>query len=246
MSGSLLAVAVAAVLTQAPCQNCQNGGQGGYQAGYGGGYQGDYQSGYSGGGYGPVSFSGQYSAVGGPVGQGSGGYDQLHPFDDPRPWVRGYWQEIPAFGGSYHFRPYNYKHVLSQSQIVAGWGMSPTFVHSQEYFRRYAPQNQNERVNPPAQPQLQPVQPQQQYPQPQYQDPQYPQPTLQPVLPQPDQYGPRVNRTSPQPGPVLQSPGAVSPVAHTRSPRTRQQLEEQIRKQTRELQELQRALDAQR
>lgn len=90
-------------------------------------------------GTGPVSYSGDWSAVGGPVGLGSGGYDQLYPYDAAEPWVHGYWQDIPSYGGWQYFRPYNYKHVLSQSQVAAGWGMSPTMPYSQELFRRYPP-----------------------------------------------------------------------------------------------------------
>jgi hypothetical protein len=62
--------------------------------------------------------------------------DPVYPFDAFEPWVRGYWQEIPAYGGYTFFRPYNYKHVLSQSQVAGGWGMSPTMPYSHEYFRR--------------------------------------------------------------------------------------------------------------
>lgn len=66
--------------------------------------------------------------------------DPLYPFDAYEPWVHGHFQEIPAYGGYHSFRPYNYKHVLSQSQVAAGWGMSPTMPYSHEYFRRFREQ----------------------------------------------------------------------------------------------------------
>jgi len=146
---SVLTVALVAAFTQMPggsCPNCQAGGagygNGGYSAPYyDEGSQGGYAGNASGYGTGPVSYSGSYSGVGGPVGLGSGGYDQLYPFDDARPWVHGYFQEIPSYGGYSKFRPYNYRHVLSQSQTAAGWGMSPTAGYSQEVFRRYPPLN---------------------------------------------------------------------------------------------------------
>jgi hypothetical protein len=82
---------------------------------------------------GGVGYQGFYTNSGGT-------YDQLYPFDYHEPWIRGYWQEMPAYGGFHAFRPYNYKHLLSQSQVAAGWGMSATTPYSQEYFRRSQPQ----------------------------------------------------------------------------------------------------------
>lgn len=78
-----------------------------------------------------------------PVGTPSAGgpeNDPLYPFDAYDPWVHGSFQEIPAYGGYHSFRPYNYKHVLSQSQVAGGWGMSPTMPYSHEYFRRFREQ----------------------------------------------------------------------------------------------------------
>lgn len=72
-----------------------------------------------------------------------GGFDstafggELSPYDTPYPWVPGYFQEIPAYGGYAGFRPYNDKHVLSQSQAAGGWGMSPTMPYSQQFWHRY-------------------------------------------------------------------------------------------------------------
>ena len=58
------------------------------------------------------------------------------PFDCPAPWLHGYVQDAPAYGGFYSFRPYNYKHVFVQSQIAVGWGFSPVAPYSQQYWQR--------------------------------------------------------------------------------------------------------------
>lgn len=73
-------------------------------------------------------------AMGGVMG---GTEEPLYQFDAYDNWVHGYFQEIPAYGGYHYFRPYNYKHVLSQSQVAGGWGMSPNMPYSHEYFRRF-------------------------------------------------------------------------------------------------------------
>lgn len=78
-----------------------------------------------------------------PVGAGSAGAyaasvtEQLYSFDAPEPWLHGHFQEIPAYGGWAHFRPYNYRHVLSQSQAAGGWGMSPQMPYSHQFWHRY-------------------------------------------------------------------------------------------------------------
>ncbi|MEX0702673.1 MAG: hypothetical protein WD069_11305 [Planctomycetales bacterium] len=73
-----------------------------------------------------------------PVGGFGGGYgEQLYPYDSPDAWQHGYFQEIPAYGGFNAFRPYNYKHVLSQSQAAGGWGMAPNLPYSQQFWHRY-------------------------------------------------------------------------------------------------------------
>jgi hypothetical protein len=71
--------------------------------------------------------------------------DPVYPYDAYEPWVHGYWQEIPAYGGYTYFRPYNYKHVLSQAQVAGGWGMSPVMPYSHEYFRKMQEQAAAER-----------------------------------------------------------------------------------------------------
>lgn len=128
---------------------------GGYPAAGGAGYSvGGPGYSYGGAGYpagtlppnaGPYGGAGPANISGGVGYQGfytnSGGtYDQLYPYDYHESWIRGHWQEMPAYGGFHHFRPYNYKHVLSQSQVAAGWGMSANTPYSQEYFRRAQPQ----------------------------------------------------------------------------------------------------------
>jgi hypothetical protein len=57
-------------------------------------------------------------------------------FDAQAPWLHGYIQEVPIHGGFHAFRPYNYKHALAQSQIAAGWGLSPLSPYSQQYWHR--------------------------------------------------------------------------------------------------------------
>ncbi|ODA27878.1 hypothetical protein [Planctopirus hydrillae] len=63
-----------------------------------------------------------------------------HPYDTQQNWVHGYFQEIPAYRGHALFRPYNYKHVLSQSQTAGGWGMNPNLAYSQQFWHRYQDQ----------------------------------------------------------------------------------------------------------
>ncbi|MEX1228601.1 MAG: hypothetical protein WEB58_00075 [Planctomycetaceae bacterium] len=83
---------------------------------------------------GPGTVAPIYEEAGSGIG-GSG--DPLYPYDAPDPWQHGYFQEIPAYGGYAHFRPHNYKHVFSQSQVSAGWGFSPQHAYSQQFWHRY-------------------------------------------------------------------------------------------------------------
>lgn len=91
-----------------------------------------------------------FPADGSPVVSPTNGIEQLQPFDAYEPWVHGHFQEIPAYGGYHLFRPYNYKHVLAQSQVAAGWGMSPQLAYSQDYFRRREQATMEQRMAPPA------------------------------------------------------------------------------------------------
>lgn len=78
--------------------------------------------------------SGVYSAPNSTGAFNSG--DQLLPFDAYPPWAHGHFQTIPSYGGFHYYRPYNYKHLLAQSQVSGGWGMPATMPYSHEYFRR--------------------------------------------------------------------------------------------------------------
>lgn len=71
-------------------------------------------------------------------GQGLGAFGAGEPFyawDAYEPWVHGHFQRIPAYGGYHYFRPYNYRHVMPQSQVGAGWGMPATMPYSQGFYR---------------------------------------------------------------------------------------------------------------
>jgi hypothetical protein len=64
----------------------------------------------------------------------AGIYEFRYRFDAQDAWIHGYTQQVPAYGGFNAFRPYNYKHVLLQSQIAAGWGMSPSTPYAQQLW----------------------------------------------------------------------------------------------------------------
>lgn len=63
-------------------------------------------------------------------------HDPLSPYDAPPPRLHGYFQEFPAFGGYYHFRPYDYRHVFSQSRKAAAWGLPPQRPYSHDLWRK--------------------------------------------------------------------------------------------------------------
>lgn len=86
-----------------------------------------------------------------------GQYEQRYPLDTQQNWVHGYFQEIPAYGGHVFFRPHNYKDILSQSQVSAGWGHSPVLPYSQQFWHKYHDQATMLKLTraeayPPAQP----------------------------------------------------------------------------------------------
>lgn len=115
MSSSLCTLALVAALGQYPgCSSCASGG--GFMGGYGG-MVGGYDS----------------------MGYGLSG-EMRYPFDQTDPWLHGYFQEMPAYGGYGSFRPYNYKHVFSHAQVGAMWGMPYSQPYSQDYFNRLRPQ----------------------------------------------------------------------------------------------------------
>lgn len=70
------------------------------------------------------------------IAAGSGG--QLYPYDRQDPWLHGQYQRIPAYGGFASFRPYNYRHVLSQTQIATQvFGAAHGTPYSQQFWNRY-------------------------------------------------------------------------------------------------------------
>ena len=70
-------------------------------------------------------------------GGGGGLSDQMLPYDTQDPQHHGYYQRMPSYGGFNSFRPYNYKHALSQAQAAGGWGLPPVMPYSQQFWNRY-------------------------------------------------------------------------------------------------------------
>ncbi len=62
---------------------------------------------------------------------------QMYPYDQQEPWLHGHYQRVPAYGGFSSFRPYNYRHVLAQRQIAAGWGAAAGLPYSHQFWNRY-------------------------------------------------------------------------------------------------------------
>lgn len=117
MSSNFIAVLVAASLGQFPIPLPFGGGGAGAGPGPG-------SSPYGGGAV--------YSAPDSTQAFGTG--DPTNPYDFEPNWAHGYYQDIPAYHGSHFFRPYNYKHVMPQSQVSAAWGNSPNMPYSHQYF----------------------------------------------------------------------------------------------------------------
>lgn len=69
------------------------------------------------------------------IAAGEGG--QLYPYDQQDPWLHGQFQRVPAYGGFSSFRPYNYRHVFSQTQIASGWGSPHGMPYSQQFWNKY-------------------------------------------------------------------------------------------------------------
>ncbi len=74
----------------------------------------------------------EYSSA---IAAGEGG--QLFPYDQQDPWIHGQYQRVPAYGGFASFRPYNYRHVFSQTQIASGWGSAHGMPYSQQFWNKY-------------------------------------------------------------------------------------------------------------
>lgn len=113
-------------------------------ASYGGGMPGGYAGGYDMAGP-SYDGGGTFAGYGGGGGNAFPGNEPLYPYDSQYPWMHGYFQEMPAYGGFVYFRPYNYKHVMPQSQAAGGWGMQPTMPYSQQFWHRY---RQNAAMSP--------------------------------------------------------------------------------------------------
>lgn len=62
---------------------------------------------------------------------------QMYPYDQQDPWLHGHFQRYPAYGGFSSFRPYNYRHVFSQTQIATGWGAAHGMPYSQQFWNKY-------------------------------------------------------------------------------------------------------------
>lgn len=78
---------------------------------------------------------------------------QLYPYDQQDPWLHGYFQRYPAYGGFASFRPYNYRHVFSQTQIATGWGSSHGMPYSQQFWNKYRGSYLDQNLHSQAQPQ---------------------------------------------------------------------------------------------
>lgn len=123
---SELALTAFLALSPAQCATCGPGGGGGME----------FAPGMAAG-----SWAAGVSGTGNPydsVSQGGGGGgDQLYPLDSTEPWLHGWFQEIPAYGGYHTFRPHNYKHVIAQMEVGGRWGMSPMMPYSHQYYNAY-------------------------------------------------------------------------------------------------------------
>ncbi|MCA9064751.1 MAG: hypothetical protein KDA96_16885 [Planctomycetaceae bacterium] len=84
----------------------------------------------------------------GSIAAGDGG--QLYPFDRQDPWIHGHFQRIPAYGGYASFRPYNYHHVFSQTQMAQRSGAAHGMPYSQQFWNKYRPTYLNEQLHSPA------------------------------------------------------------------------------------------------
>lgn len=102
---------------------------------------------------------------------------QLYPYDQQDPWLHGYFQRVPSYGGFASFRPYNYRHVFAQTQLAQQWGHAHGMPYSQQFWNRYRPNYLEGNLHSDYQPTMQnsqtqgypaPMYPAQAYPQQQY------------------------------------------------------------------------------
>lgn len=86
---------------------------------------------------------------------------QLYPYDQQDPWLHGYFQRYPAYGGFSSFRPYNYRHVFAQTQLAGTWGLPHGMPYSQQFWNKYRgsylDQNLHSQAMPLTPPQAAPV-----------------------------------------------------------------------------------------
>lgn len=115
---------------------------------------------------------------------------QLYPYDQQDPWLHGYFQRVPAYGGFASFRPYNYRHVFAQTQIATGWGSAHGMPYSQQFWNKYRGSYLDQNLHSQVQP----------LPFPYSQYPQY-----QPAPPQP---------LIPRAGTPVYSAGSVRPIGY--------------------------------
>lgn len=117
MSHNVFAVLMMAALGQFPASGAQYGGP---------------QMQYGGGGGTPYGGGAVHTAPDSTHSFGSG--DPQNQYDFTPNWAHGYYQEMPAYHGHHLFRPYNYKHVMPQSQTAAAWGIPPQMPISHSNF----------------------------------------------------------------------------------------------------------------
>ncbi len=99
---------------------------------------------------------------------------QLYPYDQQDPWLHGHFQRVPSYGGFASFRPYNYRHVLAQTQLAQQWGHAHGMPYSQQFWNRYRPSYLEGNLHSAYQPTMQNRQTQG-YPSPTYPAQAYPQ-----------------------------------------------------------------------
>lgn len=84
---------------------------------------------------------------------------QQYPYDQQDPWLHGYYQRVPAYGGFSSFRPYNYRHVFSQTQISTQWGSAHGMPYSQQFWNKYRGSYLDQNLHSQTQPQPMPLRP---------------------------------------------------------------------------------------
>lgn len=161
----------------------------------------------------------QYSSS---IAAGEGG--QLFPWDQQDPWIHGHFQRVPAYGGFASFRPYNYRHVFSQTQIAGVWGLPHGMPYSQQFWNKYRGSYLDQKLHSQNMPQPQAIpensMPSQYAPLPYAPQPSAPMiPASSPVQAPPLEISAPVYQTSFQsPVPVQQLPVTVTPVTVTPGP----------------------------